>query len=147
MAKDLGLDRFKTNPWLPTTFEDKLRNAHSEGWLSASPALRWPRPKAEKPSVSQLASDFVKHLRQVSEINKDIGGDREIERVGFCVQDLDQFAAEQIIVDLTLPRDLEHIRGISTPVKRLGERMKEGSEDPSHHPIENVRLRRRGSNA
>src|SRR6266436_1108977 len=84
--------------------------------------------KAKKPAVSQCASNFVKHPRQVSDVSKNIGGDRKIELFGLHLQVLDQFAADQIVVDLTLPRDLEHIRRNIDSTQRAGKRTKAGSE-------------------
>ena len=64
--------------------------------------------EAEKTAFGQRASHCAKHLGQVAEIHQHITGDDEIESSRTCPQVLGQLAADEIVVDLTLLRDLEH---------------------------------------
>src|ERR1700722_2525958 len=100
--------------------------------------------KAEKATVPQGASNSLKYRRQVAEVEKHIGGDRKIEIVGLRLQELGQFAADQIVVDSALPCNLEHARGEINPGQRSGERVKSRSEQTcAATQVKNVQLARR----
>jgi len=60
----------------------------------------------------------VKCLRQVADVDEHVGGDHNIENLGSRLQELDQIAADQIVVDVTLLGDLEHVRGNIDPGQR-----------------------------
>src|ERR1700694_1809392 len=80
--------------------------------------------KAEKTAVSERSPNTFEHPRQISDVDEYVGGDREIEALGLRLQELDQFTADQIVVDPTLPRHFEHVRGKIDPGQRSRERMK-----------------------
>src|ERR1700722_1876642 len=99
--------------------------------------------KAEKAAVSQRAPNSLKHPRQVSDVDKYVGGTRKIELFGLRLQELDQLTADQSVVDLTLPRDLEHVRGNIDPGQRSSERMKSCSEKTrTATKVQNVQIAR-----
>src|ERR1700722_14000943 len=84
--------------------------------------------KAKDTAVSQRAADLLKRPRQVTEVDEDIGGERKIELRGLSLQKIDQFAADQIVVDLALSGDLEHVRGDIDPGQGPGQRVESRSQ-------------------
>jgi hypothetical protein len=75
-----------------------------------------------------LSTNTIKHRRQVPDVDEYIAGDRQIEIPGLRLQEGDQFAADQMVVDLTLPCDLDHVRGNVDPGQGSGERTKSRSD-------------------
>jgi len=84
--------------------------------------------KGKEATVSQRTTNSFKHPSKISEVDEDIGGNRKIAIFRSRLQKLDQFTADQMVVDLTLPRDLEHFRGKIDSRQRSGQRAKSCSE-------------------
>src|SRR5450432_2747402 len=66
--------------------------------------------KAEQATLPQRASNPLKYPRQVSDVEKYIGADHKIKRLALRLQERGQFTADQIVVDVTLLCDCEHVR-------------------------------------
>src|ERR1700692_4264853 len=81
-------------------------------------------PKAAKTARSERTSNALKHRRQVSDVDKYVSRQRQIEIPGLRPQELGQVAADQIVVALTLPCGLEHACGGVDPGQRPGQRAK-----------------------
>jgi hypothetical protein len=78
--------------------------------------------KPEQAAVSQRASHAAEHPRQIADLDEDVGGDGEIERMALRFQELGDVAADQMVVEPTLLRFLEHVRRQVNSGQRAGER-------------------------
>src|ERR1700692_4268800 len=95
--------------------------------------------KAEITSASERTSNPLKHRRQLSDIDEHIGRKREIEIAALRLQELDQIAANEGVVDLALARGLDHVGGHVDPGERSGERTKSRSDKAGAAPhVQNV---------
>src|ERR1700737_3941646 len=100
--------------------------------------------KAKKTSVSERGSNTAKHACQVSDVDEYIGGNHKIELFRLRLQILDQLAANQIVVDLTLPCDFEHVGRHIDSGQRWGERMKSRSDQTrATTHVQNIQIARR----
>src|SRR3977135_3164333 len=84
--------------------------------------------KSEQSPVCERGWDLRKPPRQVSQVDEDVGGGRNIEFPSLHPQKFDQLTADQSVVDLALPRARDHIRRDVDPGKRAGERTEARSE-------------------
>src|SRR5580692_9606023 len=76
--------------------------------------------KAKEASRPQAASNGPEHLRQISDIDEHVGGDRKVDLFRSLPQKIDQLVADQVVVNIAPPRDLEHVRGDVDPGQGAG---------------------------
>jgi hypothetical protein len=68
---------------------------------------------------------------------------RKIKGFGVHLEERDQLVADELVVDSTLPGDLEHVRGNIDPGQRSGERTKQRSDKTrATTQVQNVQIAR-----